>query len=465
MALLDVSIVNVALPSIERDLAVSAGTAQWVVSGYALALGLTLVPAGRLGDAFGRRRMILIALSAFMLTSALTGAAPTIRLLIVARLLQGVAGGMLLPQNSGLIQELFEGGERGKAFGILGATTALATATGPVVGGLILTTVPGPDDWRWVFYINVPLGLVALLLAARFVPTGSSRGRGDVHLDLVGSLLLGGAVLSLLLPIVDADTDGLGRDWWLLVVAVVLFAGFAHREVRMVRRNRQPLLDPRLARLPGYAVGSSIGMVYYIGFTGIWLVLALFYQDGLGYSPLRSGLAVTPYALGVAGTAAIAGRLVARVGRALTVAGLVACIVGLVLTALVLRAVGADSAAWAAAGPLLLAGVGGGMVSSPNTTLSLRNVPVAMAGAGGGALQTAQRIGAAIGTALLATIYYRVLTHTDHHYATAVSDALVCASALLTVALVIATADFARHRTSTDTDGAQHRQSAATATQ
>ena len=446
MALLDVSIVNVALPSIERGLSVSAGTAQWVVSGYALSFGLALVPAGRLGDALGRRRMFMIALAAFVVTSALTGAAPTIGLLIAARLLQGVAGGMLVPQNSGLIQELFQGAERGKAFGILGATVGLATATGPVVGGLIITLIGGPDAWRWVFYVNVPIGLIALLLAARWVPTSSRGGRRGVQLDLIGSLLLGAGVLSLLLPAVDAQSNGLGNDWWLLVVAVVLLAAFTRWELRTVRRGREPVLDPRLAHTPGFPAGSIIGMVYFIGFTGIWLVLALFFQDGLGYSPLRSGLAVTPFAIGVAVSAAIAGRLVSRFGRVLTVIGLTATVAGLVVTALMLRHVSGDAAQWVIAGPLLVAGLGGGMVTSPNITLSLQNVPVRMAGAAGGALQTAQRIGSAIGTAVLATIFYRILMSSAHDYPTAVSDALLSASALMLVALLIATADLVRHR-------------------
>jgi EmrB/QacA subfamily drug resistance transporter len=446
MALLDVSIVNVALPSIERGLGVSAGTAQWVVSGYALSFGLALVPAGRLGDALGRRRMFLIALSAFALTSALTGAAPTIGLLIAARLLQGVAGGMLLPQNSGLIQDLFDGAERGKAFGLLGATVGLATATGPVVGGLIIALVAGPDAWRWVFYVNVPIGLVALVLAARWVPARSGGGTRKPQLDLIGSLLLGAGVLSLLLPAVDAESNGLGHDWWLFVVAAVLLTVFARWELRTVRRRREPVLDPRLAHTSGFAAGSIIGMVYFIGFTGIWLVLALFYQDGIGYSPLRSGLAVTPFAIGVAVSAAVAGRLVSRFGRVLTVAGLTATIAGLVTTALLLRHIGGDTAAWATAGPMLVAGLGGGMVTSPNVTLSLQHVPVRMAGAAGGALQTAQRIGGAIGTAVLATIFYRVLTSSAHDYPTAVSDALVSASALMLLALLIAIVDLARHR-------------------
>jgi len=446
MALLDVSIVNVALPSIERGLNVSAGTAQWVVSGYALSFGLALVPAGRLGDALGRRRMFLIALSAFIVTSALTGAAPTIGLLIAARLLQGVAGGMLVPQNSGLIQELFQGAERGRAFGILGATVGLATATGPVVGGLIITLIAGPDAWRWVFYVNVPIGLVALLLAVRWVPARSGGRRGDTRLDLIGSLLLGVGVLCLLLPAVDAESNGLGNDWWLLVVAVVLLAGFARWELRTVRRGREPVLDPRLAHTPGFPAGSVIGLVYFIGFTGIWLVLALFFQDGLGYSPLRSGLAVTPFAIGVAVSAAIAGRLVSRFGRVLTVIGLTATIAGLTVTALLLRHVSGDSAEWAIAGPLLVAGLGGGMVTSPNITLSLQNVPVRMAGAAGGALQTAQRIGSAIGTAVLATIFYQVLMSSAHDYPTAVTDALLSACALMVVALLIAIVDLVRHR-------------------
>jgi EmrB/QacA subfamily drug resistance transporter len=466
MTLLDTSIVNVALPSIERGLAASAASVQWVVSGYALAFGLALVPAGRLGDTLGRRRMFLIALSAFVATSALSGAAPTTGLLIAARLLQGVAGGMLLPQNSGLIQELFGGAdERGRAFGYLGATVGLATAAGPVVGGLILAAFGGPDGWRWVFYVNLPIGLVALALAARLLPAATSASRSGwrgVHLDLVGSLLLGGGVLCLLGPVVDATDGGLHRLWPLFGVAVGLGAGFAWWEAKTARRGRQPLLDPRLAHTSGYVPGLAIGLVYFVGFTGIWLVLALFFQDGLGYSPLRSGLTVTPFALGVAASAVLAGRLVGRVGRWLTVSGLTTTVVGLAATALVLRHVGGDRAAWAAAGPLLLAGLGGGMVTSPNVTLTLALVPVRMAGAAGGALQTAQRIGAAIGTALLAWVFYRVLTGGGHAWPKAISGALLCACALLLLALLLAIAEL-WHRRSTARPQPANRPSAARA--
>ena len=174
-----------------------------------------------------------------------------------------------------------------------------------------MTLVPA-GAWRWVFYVNVPIGLVALLLAARLLPTGSGGRLRDADLDLVGALVLGGGVLCLLLPLVDAEAGELGQAWWLLVPAVLLLAAFTWWQLRAVRRGRQPLIDPQLAHTSGYVAGSAIGLVYFIGFTGIWLVLALFFQDGLGYSPLRSGLAVTPFALGVAASAALAGRLVPR---------------------------------------------------------------------------------------------------------------------------------------------------------
>ncbi len=444
MVLLDVSIVNVALPSIERGLAVPAATAQWVVSGYALALGLTLVPAGRLGDSLGRRRMFLIALTAFVVASALTGAAPTIGLLIAARLFQGVAGGMLIPQNSGLIQELFRDAERGRAFGILGGTIGLATAAGPVISGLILALTGGADAWRWVFYVNVPIGLVALVLATRFVPSRTSGGWRGRDLDLLGSLLLGGGVLSLLIPLVDAGSGGASRLWSLWGVAALLLAVFCWWEVRTVRRGRQPLLDPRLAHTPGFPTGSGIGLLYSIGFTGMPLVLALFLQDGLGYSPLRSGLTVTPFALGVAASAVVAGRLVSRVGRWLTVCGLTTVLSGLIATALVLRHATGDAAQWAIVGPMLVAGIGGGLVTSPNMTLTLQHVPVGTAGAAGGAVQTAQRIGAAIGTATLATIFYHVLLRTGHDYPVAVSDALLAACGFMLLALLMALAVLTR---------------------
>ncbi|MCW2783304.1 MAG: transporter, partial [Marmoricola sp.] len=303
-----------------------------------------------------------------------------------------------------------------------------------------------PDGWRWVFYVNVPIGLVALVLAARLVPARSTAGARRTHLDLVGSLLLGAGVLGLLLPVVSTESGGVRWLWWLFVPAALLLTAFARWEVRTARRGRSPLLDPQLTRTPGFPTGSAIALVYFTGFTGIWVVLALFFQDGLGYSPLHSGLAVTPFALGSAVSAVVAGRLVPRFGRWLNVSGLLAAALGMIATALVLRTLSGDAAAWAAVGPLLVAGLGGGMVVSPNTTLTLESVPTQMAGAAGGALQTAQRIGSAMGTALLATVYYHALTSGGRDFGPAVSDALLCAAGLMLLALVVAVGDLIEGR-------------------
>jgi EmrB/QacA subfamily drug resistance transporter len=436
MGLLDVSIVNVALPSIQRGLDASLAQVQWVVSGYALTFGLVLVAAGRLGDALGRRRMFLIALACFVLTSALCGAAPTAELLMVARLLQGIAAGMLTPQNSGLIQDLFRGPERGKAFGIFGATVGLSTAIGPVVGGLILAAAGGPDGWRWIFYVNVPIGLIALVAAWRLVPSAPrSEGRVLSRIDIGGAVLLGAAVLCVLLPLVQIESGGLRRLWWLFLLAPLFVLLFLRWESWMVRGGREPLLDTRLlSNTPGYPAGAAIGLAYFIGFSGIWLVFAIFFQRGLGYTPLQSGLAVTPFALGSAVSAAVAGRLVERFGRWLTVFGLTTVAIGLAATALVLYV---HPSALAAAPTLLLAGLGGGAVISPNVTLTLECVPVEMGGAAAGALQTGQRIGAAVGTAALAAVLYSVVSGTGR-YPTAVAAALLAATGFVCVALLLA---------------------------
>ncbi|MHC3473191.1 MFS transporter [Streptomyces sp. 7R007] len=443
MSLLDVTIVAVALPSMQRDLHASAPAIQWVVSGYALAFALVLVTAGRIGDAVGRRRIFLLALAAFVLCSAAAGAAPTIAFLVAARLAQGLAAGCLAPQNSALIQQMFRGAERGRAFGLFGATVGVSSAVGPVVGGLILKLADGPDGWRWIFYVNVPVGVLALVLGIRLLPR-TRPGRRE-KLDLGGVVLLGCGVLALMLPLVLAESGGVRRLWWLFLVGAAFLAAFARWEPRVAAREGRPLLDPRLAtETRGYDVGAGIAALYFVGFSGVWLVFALFFQNGLGYSPLRSGLAVTPFAIGSAAAAAIAGRLVQRLGRLLTVCGLLAVVLGLGGTALILRWAPADSAPWLALPALLLGGLGSGCVISPNVTMTLRDVPVRMAGAAGGALQTGQRLGGAVGTAALPGLFYVVLSAHAHDYRSAVALAVGSGIVPMLCALGLAVHDWRR---------------------
>ncbi|MFI6932032.1 MFS transporter [Streptomyces sp. NPDC050287] len=445
MSLLDVTIVAVALPSMQRDLHASAPAIQWVVSGYALAFALVLVTAGRVGDAIGRRRIFLLALTAFVLCSAVAGAAPSIELLIVARLAQGVAAGCLAPQNSALIQQMFRGAERGRAFGLFGATVGISSAVGPVVGGLILKLADGPQGWRWIFYVNVPVGVLALALGLRLLPK-LAPGRGE-RLDLPGVSLLGSGVLALMLPLVLAESGGVRQLWWLFLVGAALLAAFVRWERRVAARGGQPLLDPGLVTAArGYAAGAAIATLYFVGFSGVWLVFALYFQNGQGYSPLRSGLAVTPFALGSALAAVVAGQLVERLGRLLTVCGLTAVALGLGGAVLCLRLAPADLAVWLAAPVLFVGGLGSGCVISPNVTMTLREVPVRMAGAAGGALQTGQRLGGAVGTAALPGLFYLVLDADAHDYRSAVAIAVGSGIAPVLCALALAVRDWLRDR-------------------
>ncbi|MEO7059900.1 MAG: MFS transporter [Lapillicoccus sp.] len=408
MSLLDVSIVNVAIPSMQSGLGTSAATIQWVVSGYALTFGLTLVAGGRLGDAYGRRRMMLLGLAGFIVSSAAVGLAPNAALVVVARLVQGATAGLLTPQSSGLIQQLFRGAERGRAFGLFGFTVSVSSAAGPVTGGLIIGLAGQENGWRWLFLINVPIGIAGMLGVARMIPSREVTDSADTRIDVLGALLLGGAVLCLLYPVVSVE--GGHRYTLLILLGVPLFVlAFFRWEHRLTSTGQAPLLDLTLLRgLPGYLNGLGVGALYFTGFTGLLLVLSVYLQEGLGLTPLAAGLLVTPFALGSAVSAALAGRVVTTIGRRLTVAALGVVIIGVALTALLVPS-HPTATLWVVLVPsLLVAGVGGGAVVSPNITLTLAEVPPRMGGAAGGALQTGQRIGASIGAAVLMTAYQLV---------------------------------------------------------
>ncbi|WP_438387289.1 MFS transporter [Actinopolyspora saharensis] len=432
MTLLDVSIVNVALPSIQQGLEAPHAALSWVVSGYALTFGLVLVPMGKLGDVHGRGRMFLIALAAFTATSALAGMAVNPLWLVIARLLQGAAGGMLNPQVIGLIQQQFHGRERGTAFGMFGAVVGISTAVGPLLGGLIIELAGAQHGWRWVFFVNLPLGLIALVVAARVMPrsTGSRELRGA---DVPGVLLLGTGVVCLLLPLVDRE--GFGEWSWLLwSAALILLLLFVLWEHRYTRRGGSPLIDLRLFRISSFTFGSSLGMLYFAGFTGIFFVLAVYFQRGLEYSALQAGLALTPFAVGSALSAALSGRVVHKLGRRVVLLGLSGALLGLLATELLLARDPGRAAGLVTALPLLVAGVGSGMVISPNQTVTLSQVEVSRGGTAAGVQQTGQRIGTAVGTATASGLFFAQL---PGDYDSAISHGLVASVSFVGAALLV----------------------------
>ncbi|SFF87069.1 MFS transporter [Blastococcus tunisiensis] len=440
MVLLDVSIVNVALPSIRDGLQASESELQWVVSGYALTFGLLLVPAGRVGDVRGRRTMFITALALFSLASLACGLAPTSLTLVIARLVQGLAGGLLTPQISALIQQLFRGRERGTAFGLFGTVIGVSTAVGPLLGGALIA-VFGPDQgWRWVFFINLPIGLAAIPLAWRLLPEPDpSRERHDY--DPLGVVLLGAGIVALLLPLVQERQWQGSAKWLLIPLALLLLAAFVAWEIRYARRGREPLVDLVLFRLRSWSFGAAMITLFFAGFTPLFFVFTLFLQTGLGYSALEAGLAITPFAVGSAVGAAFGGRIVHRFGRALVASGLLLVVIGFVGAVVAVWLVPERGTGWATLAPLLIGGLGAGLVISPNQALTLSQVPVARAGTAGGLLQVGQRIGAAVGIAAVGSVFFARVAATDGDFASAFDHGMLVATGFVVAALVIAVVD------------------------
>jgi EmrB/QacA subfamily drug resistance transporter len=438
MVLLDISIVNVALPSMAHGLHASGDQIQWVLSGYSLTFGLLLVPAGRLGDARGRRKLWVIGLVSFTAASLLCGAAPNADWLVGARLLQGLAAGLLTPQISALIQQLFRGQERGKAFGLFGAMVGVSTALGPLIGGVLIQLFGQTDGWRYVFFVNLPIGLLVLPFSLRLLPSATDSERGaKSDLDPAGVLLLGAGIVVLLLPFVQ-EQQWKGSGKWLLVpVALVLLVAFLAWEVRYRRRGKDPLVDLSLFAERSFSFGSSMITVYFAGFTSLFFVLTLMLQFGRGYSALLAGLTTLPFALASGVAAGIAGRVVHRFGRTLVIAGLVLATLGFIGVIVAVALAPDHAVGWALVLPLIAGGAGSGLVISPNQTLTLAEVPVHRGGTAGGLIQVGQRIGSAVGIAAVGSVFYARLAATRGDYGNALEHGLVVAVGFLFAALVL----------------------------
>ncbi|MGQ5265272.1 MFS transporter [Micromonospora sp. ZYX-F-536] len=445
MTLLDVSIVNVAVPSIDRALHASPSDLQWVLSGYALTFGLVLVPAGRFGDARGRRNAFVFGIALFTATSALAGLATSPTWLVAARLLQGAAAGIVNPQVIGLIQELFRGPERARPFGILGATIGISTAVGPLLGGLLIAIGGEEHGWRWVFFVNVPVGILAAILGWRLLPGRPEGQPTRRRLDPVGVLLLGVGVVLILLPLVQEQQWRTPWKWALIPAGLAVLVAFGLWE-RWYARHQEPLFDLRLFSFQSYTLGSLIALVYFGGFTAIFFIFTLFLQNGLGYSALVAGLAITPFALGSAAAAVLGGRIVNRFGRPLVAIGLLAVVIGLAGTVVALRLAPDAPAPWVTAGPLLVAGLGSGLVIAPNQTLTLAQVPVPQAGSGAGMLQTGQRIGSAAGIAAVGSMFFSSLADSRGNWTKAFEQSLTLAAGIIALALIAALIDILRTR-------------------
>ena len=418
MSLLSVSIVNVVLPAIGRDLNAPSSALQWVLSGYTLSFGVLLVAAGRAGDVYGRGRLFVIGAILFGAASLLAGLAPNEVVLNIARISMGFGSGLLNPQTVGLIQQYFSGAERGRAFGYFGSTVGISVAIGPVLGGVFMAGFGDSWGWRASFLINVPFALIAAAAALRLFPDSAWKGTPETgraadrrqsraDMDPVGTVLFALAILLVMLPFMERELGA-----WvfsLAVVGVALIAVWAFWEKRYKARGREPMVDLSLFKIPSFANGSLLIGLYFMGTTSVWVVSAVFLQGGHDFSPLHAGLIGLPGALGTIWTSAWAGRKVLAYGRSLVLWGMVIAIASIAGSiGVVLLADAGGLSIWWLMLPLSVLGAAQGCIVSPNQTLTLLEVPVRDSGAAGGVLQTGQRVGTAVGIAAITGILFTV---------------------------------------------------------
>ncbi len=406
--LLDISIVNVAIPSIQTDLGADAASIQLVLAGYQLAFACTLITAARLGDIRGRRKLFLSGMVVFTVASLLCGLAPEPSTLVLARIVQGLGSGLMFPQVLAVIQVTFSPQDRGRAFGIFGATIGLATICGPLVGGLLLKADLFGTDWRAIFLVNVPVGIAALVLAIRELP--ESKAPDAPRLDLRGAGLVTLGLLLLIFPL----TEGRQRGWpaWIwvmLALSVPVLAAFVVLQRRKTREDSDPLVLMTLFRNQSFQAGTLLSSVFFLGIAPFFFAFSLYLQVGLGFTPLHSGLTTLPFAIGSGLASSRSDGLAQRLGRRVLLIGCLLLAVSMLALVGVLDAVGTDLVSWQVAPVLFTAGLGLGLFIAPLSNIVLSGISGRETGSASGVLSTLQQVGGALGVAVIGVLLFGLL--------------------------------------------------------
>ena len=394
MAALDTTVVNVALPSIQRDLDADISKLEWVVNGYVLALAVFMLTGGKLADFLGRRRIFLLGIATFTLASLAGGLAPNVDALIAARAVQGLGAAMMMPASLSLIAATFAPEKRGTAIGIWAGISAVAAAVGPVLGGWLTDSL----DWSWVFFINVPIGLIGFLSARAIVEESRDASPGQ-RLDLAGLLVSGAALLALTYALIEANDYGWGST---TIVALLALAGAGLiLFVWVERRRAEPMLDLSLFRSREFTGASLMGVLSMASLFGVFFFLSIYLQFILGYSPVKAGATFVPLSVTAMVAAPAAGRLTDRIGARLPMT------VGLVLLGVAFAlysALDARSSFADVVPGLVVTGLGIALTQVPMMTSGLAAVDVAKSGVASAVLNTFRQVGGAIGIAVLAAI-------------------------------------------------------------
>jgi EmrB/QacA subfamily drug resistance transporter len=411
MILLDTTIVNIAIPSIIPALHSSLDQILWVLNAYLLVYAVLLITFGRLGDIVGQRRLFILGLAIFTAASALCGLAQSGNQLIAARVLQGVGGAILTPQTLSIITMIFPPEKRGAAFGVWGAVAGVAAVTGPTLGGFLVSYV----DWRWIFYVNVPVGIIALL-GAIFVVPDLRPGRRH-QLDLVGVLLASAGLFGVVFGLVEGQRYDWGAFWGPITIPEVIIGGLLIFAAFIVyeRFQQEPLLPLSLFRNINFSIAIWVSAVVAFGMLGFFLPITIFLQSVLGFSALKAGLTFLPMSLVSMLVAPFAGRLCDRYGgKYLLLAGLTCFAAGMGLVVYLISLTATQATFWA---PAALAGVGMGMTFAPLTTVAMRDVRPQMAGAASGVLNTVRQLGGSVGSAVIGAVLQNRLASELHDQA------------------------------------------------
>jgi EmrB/QacA subfamily drug resistance transporter len=438
MIMLDNTVVNVALPSIQRDFQTDLSELEWVVNGYALTFGVLMLTGGKLADLLGRRLIFIVGLAIFTLASLACGLATSAEFLIGARIVQGAGAALMNPATLSIIIATFPPRQRGMAIGIWAGVSAMALAIGPLLGGLITEHV----DWSWVFFINVPVGILGIVVA-RLVISESRDTSAEQRLDLPGLAVSAVALFALTYGLIEANQHG-----WTSPLILTLFAIAAVGLISFVlleRHQRVPMLDLTLFKNSTFAGANAVMLLVGLAMFGIFLFVTLYLQNVLGYSPTEAGATFLPMTILIVIFAPIAGRLSDRIGSRWLMAG------GLLLISLSLlldTRFTATSTFWDILPPLVLGGIGMGFAMTPTTAAAMGSVPVDKAGVGSAVLNSMRQVGGSLGIAVLGAIVasYVTVEATDprlqtqfldgFHAALYVASAIAFAGALVAIATV-----------------------------
>ncbi|MEV0625215.1 MFS transporter [Nonomuraea wenchangensis] len=433
MDLLDATVVLIALPSLQHDLGASETVLEWTAAGYTLAFATLLITGGRLGDRYGRKRVLLTGLVVFILASVAAGASVSPAMLVVSRLVQGAAAALMIPQVLPFIQTEFSDEERPKAIGVFGMTFAVGGVSGPLLGGLLLNADLFGWGWRTIFFINVPFGLVCLAGVAALAR--ESQTEAARKFDVLGLLIATVALAALFYPLIEGQA--LGWPVWILalpVAAILVFAVFLWRERAAVGRGADPLINPALFRSRAVSGGLAVAVFFFCG-PAYGFVMTIFLQDFAGWTPLRTALTLLVFAVGVVFGSGAATQLAPKLGRRVVIVGPLVMAVGIGMVAGAVRLGGTEVGQWQLIPGLFVAGLGMAAVATTLITVVLGHVHWTDAGAASGVINTTIQIGTALGIAVIGTVFFSLLDSGPP--ADAAIIALVCVAALLLVSAAL----------------------------